>query len=47
MNTRANAYTLINQNLIRPLIKVLRILVHKLKKPIPLLGFDSQPNEAI
>ena len=47
MDTGANAYALINQNLIRSLTKVLRMPVHKLKKPIPLRGFDGQPSEAI
>jgi hypothetical protein len=41
VDTRVNAYALINQNLIRPLTKVLRIPMHKLKKPIPLQGFDN------
>jgi hypothetical protein len=41
VDTGANAYALINQNLIRPLTKVLHMPVHKLKKPIPLRGFDG------
>jgi hypothetical protein len=47
VDTGANAYALINQNLIRPLTKVLHMPVHKLKKPIPLRGFDGQPGETI
>ena len=47
VDTGANAYALINQNLVRPLTEVLHMPVHKLNKPIPLRGFDGQPSEAI
>lgn len=47
VDTGANAYALINQKLVRSLTKVLQMPVHKLKKPIPLRGFDGQPSKAI
>ena len=47
VDSGANAYALINQKHVRSLTKVLQMPVHKLKKPIPLRGFDGQPSEAI
>ncbi len=47
VDTGANAYALINQKHVRLLTKVLQMPVHRLKKPIPLRGFDGQPSKAI
>ena len=47
VDTRANAYALINQKHVRSLTKVLQMPEHGLIRPIPLRGFDGQLSKAI